>query len=317
MEYTNDMRTPRYAQERGRTLVEALPWLKETTGKTVVIKYGGAAMVDEELRREVMDDIVLLKLLGVRSVLVHGGGKAVSRAMEQRGLPVEFHEGMRVTSAAAMDVVREVLVGTVNSELVQTANIHGALAVGLSGMDANTVVAEPTSPELGRVGTVTRVNAAFLKSLVAADYIPVLSSVASDGRGGCLNVNADVVAGQVAAAIGAHKVVFLTDVDGVYEDITDKTTLVSRMTLAEARDLATSGALSSGMIPKITSSVAALEAGVSRAHIINGTRPHSLLLEVLTDEGIGTMIYHDADDAGPNPDFDPAPLDALAKHLNM
>lgn len=317
MEYINEVRTPRYAQDKSRALVEALPWLKEATGKTVVIKYGGAAMVSDALRQQVTDDVVLLKLLGVKPILVHGGGKAVSAAMERAGLPVRFVDGLRVTPPEAMDVVREVLVGTVNSQLVSAINVHGALAVGLSGMDANTVVGEPVSDELGRVGRVTRVNAAYLQSLVAADYIPVLSSIASDDHGGCLNVNADVVAGEVASAVGAHKVVFITDVDGVYEDISDKTSLISKMTLCEARELASSGALSKGMIPKVECSIKALESGVPRAHIINGKREHSILLEVLTDEGIGTMIYRIKGSEPPADDFSPAPLDPLARHLAL
>ncbi|MCH3967489.1 MAG: acetylglutamate kinase [Atopobiaceae bacterium] len=295
MEYTQDIRTPRYAQERARTLVEALPWLKSAAGKTLVIKYGGAAMVDDELRREVMEDIVLLKYLGVRPLLVHGGGKAVSAAMEAAGIPVEFKDGMRVTTPEAMAIVREVLSGTVNSGLVTSMNVHGALAVGLSGMDANVIMAEPISAELGRVGRVTSVNADYLMRLLDADYIPVLSSIASDGRGGCLNVNADVVAGAVAEAVGAHKLVYITDVDGVYEDFSDKGSLIARMTADEAEALAGTGSLSKGMIPKIDSCVSAIRAGVSRCHIINGTRPHSLLLEMLTDEGIGTMVTSEQD----------------------
>jgi acetylglutamate kinase len=317
MEYTQDMRTPRYAQERARTLVEALPWLKSAAGKTVVIKYGGAAMVDDDLRRQVMDDIVLIKLLGVRPVLVHGGGKAVSAAMRDAGLPVEFKDGMRVTTPAAMDVVRQVLGGAVNSGLVSAINVHGALAVGLSGMDANTVHAEPVSAELGRVGRVTQVNADYLARLLDDDYIPVLSSIATDGRGGCLNVNADIVAGATASALGAHKLVYITDVDGIYEDMSDKTTLILRMTVDEADGLLASGVLSAGMIPKVRSIVGALRDGVPRAHIINGTRPHSLLLEMLTDEGIGTMVMREPGEGCDRDDDAAAAVGALAEHLTF
>ncbi|MCI1665991.1 MAG: acetylglutamate kinase [Atopobiaceae bacterium] len=317
MEYTTDMRTPRYAQERARVLVEALPWLKEASGKTVVIKYGGAAMVDAELKRQVMDDLVLLKLLGIRPVLVHGGGKAVSRAMEAAGLPVEFKDGMRVTSPKAMDVVREVLGGSVNSGLVSAVNVHGALAVGLSGMDANTVMAEQISSDLGRVGRVTQVNADYLTRLIEADYIPVLSSIATDGRGGCLNVNADVVAGEVASAVGAHKLVYITDVDGIYEDFSDKTTLIARLTDGEAERLMEAGDLSEGMIPKVSSMVKAIRSGVPRAHIVNGTRPHSVLLEMLTDEGIGTMMTPEHDYGPERVDDSAAQIGALAEHLNF
>jgi len=316
MEYTQDMRTARYAMDRSRTLVEALPWLKDTTGQTVVIKYGGSAMEDDALLREVTSDIVLLKLLGVRPVLVHGGGKAVSRAMRAADIEVEFKDGMRVTTPEAMDVVRQVLVGDANARLVMAINVHGALAVGLSGMDANVVCGEPLSADLGRVGRVTKVNASFIRELVDADRIPVLSSVASDGEGGCLNVNADVVAGEVAAALGAHKLVYITDVDGIYEDFSDKFTLISSMTQSEAQGLLDSGKLDSGMIPKVSSCVAALAAGVPRAHVINGMRSHSLLCEVLTDDGVGTMICRDeGEDMGDDDGLGTAPLDTLAQRL--
>jgi len=263
---------------------------------------------------QVMNDVVLLKLLGARPVLVHGGGKAVSAAMKQAGIPVEFKDGMRVTTPEAMEIVRQVLVGTVNATLVQAINVHGALAVGLSGMDANTVVGEPMSEELGRVGKVTKVNAEYLLDLLASERIPVLSSIASDGQGGCLNVNADIVAGEVAAGIGAHKLIYITDVDGIYEDFSDKSTLISSMTVEEAQGLLDSGDFDKGMIPKVGSSVRALSAGVPRAHVINGIRQHSLLTEVLTDSGVGTMIYRD-DHKRTSKDFTPAPLAPLAERL--
>jgi acetylglutamate kinase len=235
--------------------------------------------------------VVLLKLMGARPVLVHGGGKALSRAMELRQIPVEFKDGLRVTTPEAMEVVREVLAGSVNTKLVMAVNAHGALAVGTCGVDANTLVGSPVSPDYGRVGTVEKVNVEYLRSILDAERIPVLSSIASDGQGGSLNVNADVVAGEVAAAMGAHKIVFLTDVDGIYEDFDDKSTLISNMTLEEARDLVNSGVLSTGMIPKVKSCIRALDAGVYRTHVINGTTHHALLLELLTDSGIGTVIH--------------------------
>ncbi len=274
----------------GDVLFEAMPWIKHVTGRTVVIKYGGAAMVDEALRAEVLADIVLLKIIGMNPVLVHGGGKAISRAMDQAHIPVEFVEGQRVTTPEAMGIVRTVLTGEVNQELVQAMDRHGSMAVGLSGTDAATIVAEPADPRLGRVGRITSVNPALICDLIAADYIPVIASVAIGTDGEPLNVNADAAAGCVAAAIGARKVIFLTDVDGLYMDYPDPSSLVAIVSLDEVRSLLEGKAIAAGMIPKLNACVHALDAGVHRAHIINGTTPHALLLELLTDRGIGTTV---------------------------
>ncbi len=292
MKYDKDTRSSGVSTLTGEVLAEAMPWIKNATGKTVVIKYGGAAMVDAKLRAEVMADIVLLKIIGVNPVIVHGGGKAITQAMENAGLPVEFVDGQRVTTPEAMEIVRSVLAGQVNQELVGAMNVHGNLAVGLCGSDAGTIIAEPQDARLGRVGRVKRINTALLNDLVHADYIPVIASVGigESAQDGFYNVNADLVAGHVAAAIGAHKVIFLTDVDGLYEDFSDKSTLISKMLLPEAKEMVESKSISTGMIPKLSSCVRALEAGVHRAHIINGTTPHALLLELLTDRGIGTMV---------------------------
>ncbi len=290
MIYDHEARPNGVSPLTGEVLSEAMSWIKNVTGKTIVIKYGGAAMVDEDLRAGVMADIVLLKIIGVNPVIVHGGGKAISRAMDDAGIPVEFVDGQRVTTPEAMDIVRTVLTGEVNQELVEAMHRHGSMAVGLSGTDASTIVAEPADPRLGRVGRITSINPALIHDLVAADYIPVIASVAVGADGGAFNINADVAAGHVAAAIGAHKVVFLTDVDGLFMDYPDPASLVSAMTLDETRQLIETDAVASGMIPKLGSCVRALEAGVQRAHIINGTTPHSLLLELLTDKGIGTMV---------------------------
>ncbi len=292
-------------------LAEAMPWIKHITGQTVVIKYGGAAMVDAALRAQVMADIVLLKIIGVNPVIVHGGGKAISAAMERENIPVEFVDGMRVTTDVAMGVVRRVLTGEVNQELVEAMNQHGNMAVGISGADAGVIVARPVSPKLGRVGRITRINPALVVDLVADDYIPIIASLAIGEDGGCCNVNADTAAGYLAAAIGAHKVFFLSDIDGYYTDYPDPSTLVSSMTLDEARGIVEDGGNTGGMIPKLASCVHALEEGVSRAHIVNGTTPHGLLLEMLTNKGIGTMITGRRAPAG----FDAAPLGNFASKL--
>ncbi len=296
MKYAKETRPEGASFHAAEILYEALPWIKAITGQTIVIKYGGAAMEDEEMCADVMSDIVLLKLVGVNPVVVHGGGKAINRAMERLNIPVEFKDGMRVTTPEAMEVVRSVLVGEVNQDLVAMLNAHGNFAVGVSGADAGIVVAEQISSELGRVGQVTRINRALLNDLSSGDYIPVVASIAIGEDNKFYNVNADMVAGDIAGAIGAHKVIFLTDVDGLYEDFEDKSTLISNLTLHEAKDMIESGRADKGMIPKLESCIHALEAGVYRAHIINGTTPHSLLLELLTSSGIGTTM-HSTDEA--------------------
>ena len=280
-------------KESAQLIAEALPWIKNITGKTIVIKYGGAAMVDPQLRADVMADIVLLKTVGVNPVIVHGGGKDITRAMDDAGIPVEFKNGQRVTTDEGMEIVRTVLAGKVNQELVRALNEHGNIAVGVNGIDGGTIIAEPDSGDLGRVGRIKRINSRLLQDLVEADYIPVIASVAIGNDGGYCNVNADVVAGQIAAAVGAAKILFLTDVDGLYLDFKDKESLVSQLSVSEAQELIQSGSLSSGMIPKLRSCVAALEGGVQSAYIVNGTIPHAILLEMLTMSGVGTAIYDD------------------------
>ena len=298
-------------ERTGQLLFEALPWIKNITGKTVVIKYGGAAMVDEKLRADVMSDIVLLKILGVNVVIVHGGGKAINKAFDALNFPVEFKDGQRVTTPEAMDVVRQVLVGEVNQDLVAAINRHGNLAVGVSGADAGTIVCSALAPELGRVGKVESVDTAYLENLLKSQYIPVVATVGIGEDGGYYNINADVAAGYVAAAIGAQKIVYLTDVDGVYMDFSDKDSLISNMSLREMEDMLASGTVDKGMIPKLESCCYALRAGVFRSHVINGKTPHSLLIELLTDKGIGTTM-HSSEEAL---EYDAHPLGMLASRL--
>lgn len=320
MKYARDSKPSLSHEETAQLLFEALPWIKNLTGKTVVIKYGGAAMVDERLRADVMSDIVLLKIMGMKPVIVHGGGKDINAALKRNDISVEFRDGQRVTSDDAMELVREVLVGKVNGQLVAAVNHHGDLAVGVSGADAGTIVAEQLAPELGRVGRITRINGDYLNNLVENDYIPVVATVGVGEDGGFFNINADVAAGHIAAALGAHKVIFLTDVDGLYEDFSDKDSLISNLTMEEARSMVDAGVIDSGMIPKLESCITALEGGVFRAHIINGTTPHSLLLELLTDAGVGTVIHssHVAyeHDRHPVPAMAPHALGAFAARLS-
>lgn len=298
---------------RAKVLIEALPWIEDITGKTVVIKYGGAAMVAGELRDAVVDDIIMLKLMGANPVIVHGGGPNINAMLERVGLPVKFENGLRVTDEETMEIVKMTLIGQVNQELVSAINRHGSVAVGLNGADAKIIQAEPLSPTSRRVGKVKKIDTTLIDDLIRTDYIPVIATVGY-GEDGDFNINADTVAGEIAAAIGAQKIVFITDVDGLYTDFSDKSTLVLRASLSEVVELAESGTMSSGMIPKINACVTALSAGVKKAHIINGTTPHSLVLEIFTDEGVGTMVMRHHDDSV-DPGFVEAPVSNFASKL--
>ncbi len=311
MKYAKDRKIT--SSHTAEVLIEAFPWIKNATGKTILIKYGGAAMVDPELRNAVMSDIVMLKIMGVNPVIVHGGGKEITENMGRFGIDVEFKDGQRVTTDEAMDVVKMTLIGKVNEELVLAMNEHGNLAVGVNGTDAGTIIAEQADAALGRVGRVVEVNPAYINALIAADYVPIIASVGKGTDDGSYNINADVAACAIASAIGAHKIIFLTDVDGFYEDFSDKDSLVSQMTLSEVRAMLAGGKVSSGMIPKLQSCVGALEGGVPRAHIVNGTKPHSILVELLTSAGSGTLIY---DDAAVVSKEDMRPLGILASRLS-
>lgn len=285
------------AREKARVLVEALPYIKEYYGKTVVVKFGGSAMEDGELKERFASDIVLMRYVGINPVVVHGGGPQVSHFMQRLNMEVNFVEGLRVTDAAAMEVVKMVLVGKVNKEIVSLINGHGTLAVGLSGEDGNLLVArkrthagEEGEIDLGFVGDVEKVNTGILANLMRDEFIPVVASIGVDAYGQSYNINADLVAGALASALRADKLIYLTDVDGIYRDIGDPSSLIAELSADDADDLVREGSLSSGMLPKIRSCVGALAAGVRRAHIINGTVDHALLLELYTDAGIGTMV---------------------------
>ena len=280
---------------KAKTLTEALPYIKRTLGRTVVIKYGGAAMTDERLREQVASDIVLMKLVGINPVIVHGGGPEITSYMNRLGLPVEFYNGLRVTSDEAMEVVKMVLVGKVNPELVSAINTHGRFAVGVSGDDGNLVRATRRDERLGRVGEITAIDSTVIDNLIEDGFIPVVATVAAGDDGGSFNVNADLVAAELACALSADKVIFLTDVDGLYADFSDKSSLLSALTPEEAEEMIVSDVLEGGMVPKVAACVHALRGGVRRAHILNGTVPHALLLEVYTDEGVGTMITADTE----------------------
>ena len=290
--------------KKAETLTEALPWIKAAWGSTVVVKYGGATMTDPALREMVASDLVLMKLVGINPVIVHGGGPEITSYMERLGMQVEFFDGMRVTDDAAMEVVKMVLVGKVNKELVSAINRHGRLAVGIAGDDGNLIKARPVSERLGRVGEVESIDTTVVANLIEDGFIPVIATVGYGDDGGSYNINADLVAAEMASALDAAKVIFLTDVDGLYADFDDKGSLISALSLAEAEQLLAGDRLSSGMIPKVGACAHALRGGVPRAHILNGKAPHAVLLEVFTDEGVGTMITADGLPLSSPPDID-------------
>jgi acetylglutamate kinase len=271
------------------TLLEALPYIREFHGRTIVIKYGGAAMQDEELRDGFATDVVLLKYVGLNPVIVHGGGPDITRYMERLGMEVRFVEGVRVSDAETVEVAKMVLLGKVNSDIVMRLNRHGQPAVGLSGEDGALFSIEPRADadRVGFVGEIDRVDVDVLNH-IAEDYIPVIASAGVDREGNSYNVNADTAAGKVAAALSAHKAIFLTDVSGWLADPGDPDSLNSRVSVAEVE--AALDGVSGGMRPKLQACAEAINGGVGSAHIIDGRRPHSLLLELFTDAGIGTMV---------------------------
>jgi len=274
-------------------LIQALPYIREFAGKTIVVKYGGNAMVNDVLKSAVMQDIVLMRYVGINPILVHGGGPEISEAMSRMGKEPHFVGGLRVTDAETMEIVEMVLAGKTNKGIVSHLNQQGALAVGLSGKDANLIVAEreTTKGDIGFVGRVKQINPEIIHTLTASGYIPVISSVAIGSSGESYNVNADTVAGKLAGALDAVKLIMMTDVDGIYRDFADKDTLITEMTTSDARQLVLDGHVDKGMIPKVDACVDAVTHGVGRAHIIDGRLLHALLIEVFTDTGIGTMIH--------------------------
>ena len=278
------------AEEKAHVLAEAMPYIREFSGKTVVIKYGGHAMSDPALSDLFAADVVLMRLVGMNPVVVHGGGPQISDLMRRLGKEPEFVDGLRVTDAESVDIVRMALVGKVNREIVAALNQHGSLAVGLSGEDAGLIKVEMRDERLGFVGDVTSIDASIVQKLCNEELIPVIATVGVDELGQAYNINADTVAGAIALAMQAEKLVYLTDVHGVYADYPDESSLVTGIDAAGLEDLLATGKADGGMIPKLESCLAALRGGVRRAHILDGRIPHALLLEFFTREGIGTMV---------------------------
>ena len=272
-----------------QTLLEALPYIREFHGRTVVIKYGGAAMREEALREAFANDVVLLKYVGLNPVIVHGGGPEITTYMKRLGMEVRFHDGLRISDPETVEVAKMVLLGKLNSDIVQRLNNHGQPAVGLSGEDGSLFEVAPVAnaADVGFVGKIERVQVDVINH-IAADYIPVIASVASDREGNSYNVNADEAAGKVAAALGAYKAIFLTDIEGWLSDPDDSSSLISKARVEEIRERLPS--VGGGMRPKLGACVDAIDGGTQYAHIIDGRKPHSLLLELFTDAGIGTMV---------------------------
>lgn len=281
------------ADAKASVLVEALPYIRRFSGKTVVVKYGGNALAgasEADALALFAQDIVLMHSVGMRPVVVHGGGPQISDLMQRLGKVAEFRNGLRVTDAETVDIARMVLIGQVNPQLVSAINVHGALAVGVSGEDAGLIRATARDPELGFVGDVETVNPKLLVGLMDEGFVPVVATVGTDAVGQAYNINADTVAGAIAEALGAEKLVYLTDIEGLRRVVDDPASLIRQTSAAELEGLMADGTIAGGMIPKVTSCVQAVRNGVRRAHILDGRIPHVLLLEIFTDAGIGTMV---------------------------
>ena len=276
--------------QRAEVLTAALPYIKQYNGKTVVIKYGGNAMINQQLKEQVMEDIALLWLIGVKVVLVHGGGPEISETMKRLGKEAVFVDGLRVTDRETVDIVQMVLAGKVNKNLVNLVQMKGGHAVGLSGIDGGIIEATTKDERLGYVGQITKIRTQPIEDLLEKHYIPVISTVASDRQGNIYNINGDTAAAYIAGALGAERLIMMTDIAGILMDKDDPSTLLPQVTISEAKRLYEQGVISGGMIPKVDCCIEALEHGVKNVTIMDGRIPHSILMELLTDEGAGTMV---------------------------
>ena len=279
--------------ERAEVLTQALPYIKKYSGKIVVIKYGGNAMINEQLKQQVMEDVALLWLIGVKVVLVHGGGPEISETMKRFGKQAQFVNGLRVTDKETVDIVQMVLAGKVNKTLVNLLQMKGGHAVGLSGIDGGIIEATMKDETLGYVGKITRIRTQPIMDLLEKNYIPVISTVASDRQGNTYNINGDTAAADIAGALNAERLIMMTDIAGILRDKDDPSTLIPALTVSEAKKLFDEGVISGGMIPKVDCCVEAIGKGVKHVVIMDGRVPHSILMELLTDEGAGTMVMGD------------------------
>ena len=276
--------------ERAEVLTQALPYIKKHTNEIVVIKYGGNAMINEQLKQQVMEDIVLLWLIGVKVVLVHGGGPEINDLMDRLGKKPEFVDGLRVTDKETVDIVQMVLAGKVNKTLVNLLEMKGGKAMGISGMDGRLIEAEIKDERLGYVGRVTKVHISPIIDLLEKGYIPVISTIGCDKLGNAYNINGDTAAAFIAGALGAQRLIMMTDIDGILRDKDDSSTIIPHLNLKEIEELKNEGIISGGMIPKVDCCVEAIHKGVKNVVIMDGRVPHSILMELLTDEGAGTMV---------------------------
>ncbi len=286
---------------QAKTLMEALPYIKKFNNKIVVIKYGGSAMIDEKLKMSVIKDITLMKLVGIRPVVVHGGGKKINEMLEKVGKESLFIDGLRVTDDETMEIAEMVLSGSINKEIVQMFQQQGIKAVGISGKDGRTILARKKMPEgkdIGWVGEIEKVNPELLDSLMNDDFVPVVAPIATDENNHTYNINADYVASALASALKAEKLVYLTDVEGVLRDVEDKDSLISKISIDRIEKYKEEKVITGGMIPKIENCKKSIEAGVNSVHILDGRVEHCLLLEIFTNSGIGTMIYKQEDNHG-------------------
>ncbi len=279
--------------ERAEVLTQALPYIKKYSGKIVVIKYGGNAMVNETLKQQVMEDIALLWLIGVKVVLIHGGGPEISETMKRLGKQSEFVGGLRVTDRETVDIVQMVLAGKVNKTLVNLLQMKGGHAVGLSGIDGGILEATMKDEALGYVGEITKIRTQPITDLLEKNYIPVISTIASDRQGNIFNINGDTAAASIAGALKAERMILMTDIAGLLRDKDDPSSLIPAVTVSEAKQLFADGVISGGMIPKVDCCIEAIEKGVRHVVIMDGRVPHSILMELLTDEGAGTMVLGD------------------------
>ncbi len=282
--------------QRAEVLTQALPYIKRYNGKTVVVKYGGNAMVNEHLKEQVMEDVVLLSLIGVKVVLVHGGGPEINEMMDKLGKKPQFIDGLRVTDKETVDIVQMVLAGKVNKSLVTHLESKGGNAMGISGIDGGLIKATIKDEKLGFVGKITDVNVTPINDLLGKGYIPVISTVASDDEGNVYNINGDTAAARIAGALNAERLIMMTDIAGVLKDKDDPSTLIPHITVSEAQELKTQGVISGGMIPKVDCCIDAISHGVKNVVIMDGRVPHSILMEILTNEGAGTMVKGNNDD---------------------
>ena len=281
--------------ERAEVLVQALPYIQDYAGKIVVVKYGGNAMINEGLKQQVMEDIVLLRLIGVKVVLVHGGGPEISELMDRLGKKPEFVDGLRVTDEETVEIVQMVLAGKINKTLVGLLGAKGGKAIGLSGIDDHLITAKCKDPRLGFVGEVTEINPAPILDLIDRGYIPVISTVGSGENGETYNINGDTAAACIAGALGAERLILMTDIAGILRNPKDPSTLIPELSIGQAKDLSAQGVISGGMIPKVECCIRAIQEGVQKVIIMDGRVPHSILMELLTDEGAGTMIEKEGD----------------------